>query len=142
MLTKQRVGIITVLLVILLITTFSPIIGCSKKDIIPPSTTNLNEIHYLPVPINDDSQETNMLVNGQSNMIPSITSLSEVEKLKTSKEINIYFSEKGGFTISCVFFNMRRRPFDEQAFREAIARIINRDYVVDFLFYLCAAPFG
>ena len=141
MLAKQKGLIIPVILILLGTTVMVPLSGCTKKNVVPTiSNSNLNEIHYISVPLSDATKETNMLLSGQVNMIPTIQNLSEAENLMAAKNVQVLHSDKGSFTISCVFFNMRRSPNNDQSFREAISRIVNRDYVANKMLNGMAIP--
>jgi peptide/nickel transport system substrate-binding protein len=127
---------------IILIFTIGTLTGCTKVKTVQPSddySTNqittpspkppqlLNEIHYINS--SNSVTETDLILSGQADMISRVDSLEEVENLAVEKQISLISSSKGGSKISCVFFNLRRSPTDDLSFREAIARVINRDFL-------------
>jgi len=141
---KKGTLLITASITLLLSMLTVPLAGCNSKNVVSTtpkeSTANLNEINYISVPSGDTASETNMLINGQANMIPTIGSLTEAENLKSGKNIQVLQSEDGSSTISCVFFNMRLSPMNNQSFRDAISRIVNRNYVTNTMLDGMAIP--
>ena len=122
---RKKIIIAVILVVLVFISGFVIWQAAFRKG--PASSQE--ELHYIPVPLNDPGKETSMILGGQANLIRKIGSISEIENLQGKQDIQVIKSGKSGFTINCIFFNLRRNPGSEPAFRAAIARIVNRDYL-------------
>ena len=55
--------------------------------------------------------------------------ISSSEASRLGSDSNIRILESSGSMVAYVFFNMRRSPCDDQEFRAALARIVNREYI-------------
>jgi ABC-type transport system substrate-binding protein len=149
MLTKLNYFLVAMVMILLMTTFICTLSGCVNKNAVPtisngsnnPTSTsiaesksNIKEIHFIPSSTLDETAETRMLVNDQADMIPLLRSLSAAQQLIEENRLNVVQSEKGGFTIACIFFNMRRSPTNDKSFREAVSRSVNRDYLVNTVF--------
>lgn len=105
-----------------------------KTSSMKASSSHINKIYYTPNVSSGSTQEMEMLKNGQISMITGIGNLEAAKELEKVENVKLYKSPRSSNTISCVFFNMRRSPCDDVAFRYAIASVVNREYITKSLF--------
>lgn len=89
------------------------------------------EVVFVPTETLSVSQEEAMPANGGRPMIPSL-SIANAKELSDDTNISILRSKESG-TMCCVFFNTRSGPCQDQAFRQALACAVDRDYIAKTL---------
>ena len=88
----------------------------------------LLEIRFIPVSQAENQHEAEWLISGKADIIPHVSNLADVEKLKKALDVSVISSEKGS-QMSCVFFNLRRSPANNLDFRRSVARLVNRPFI-------------
>lgn len=79
----------------------------------------------------ENSVRATELMSGQVDMIDGI-SFNDVEQLESSDEVEV--EKVAGMNINYMAFNTTRAPFDNKDARVAVAKAINTQEIVDFLY--------
>jgi peptide/nickel transport system substrate-binding protein len=98
-----------------------------------PVGPSIEELTFKIMPLFGYEKEKAALTGGQVDMIPSIGSFEDAANLAANTNVNVYRSPQGSTSLSCIFFNLRRSPGDDLAFRKAVSYAVNRDYVCQTL---------
>ena len=122
--------LITLLLPTMILHSFLQQATGTEVSITGPKIDNLT---YKIFPLFGFDQEQQALANGQIDMIPTVGSFQEAATLSSNNNLIIHKSTAGSTKLSSIFFNLRKNPCNDTAFRLAASYLVDRTYICNTL---------
>lgn len=132
----KQIGIVMVVVTMIAVIGMSFWLISNKKK----PASHLEGIVYRPTETLDGSEDIKLLQNHQINMMPRVESFQVIKAVKQLEDISLYTTPNSGQTLNGLFFNVRKAPFDDVVFREAMASIVDRDQISETLLKGLVAP--